>query len=105
MSGEFVRTFVYCVGAVTSAVVYIRPQNPVQVGFVVSVETGAINATVQFTVDSAAEIEANSARWLPHPYAAALTANAADNMDKPCTALRLVNAGSGRARLTVLQAV
>lgn len=92
------------IGVGTSAAVPMASNG--QIGMAVILVSGVINATVEFTFDAigtAAELAA--AVWIPHPYLDGITGTTAGNIDKPVTAVRLVNAGAGTCRLVTNQFV
>lgn len=79
---------------VYSDAVTIVPQNPCQLGIEVRKPYGFLNAfntyTVQFTMDDVSTTAGlNQAKWFDHPFLLNLTDEAASNVDKPISALRI----------------
>ena len=102
------RPFVSSVTGVGASAVY-QPDNyitPFNLAISVLV-TGTITYTVQYTFDDvfASGFSAASANWVDHPSLTAQTATKDSNIAYPVRGIRINNtAGSGTARLTIIQA-
>lgn len=82
---------------------YVSPFN-VALGVLV---TGTVTYTVQYTFDDVLQSGYNpaSGNWVDHPSLTAQTATKDSNIAYPVRGIRLVvSAGSGTARLTIIQA-
>ncbi len=79
---------------------------PFQVSLQISVVSGAIDATVQYTQDDvfASDFDPATATWFNHADLVNETAAANGTLISPVTAVRLVNADTGTAQLVVTQA-
>lgn len=92
------------VGAANSAVIPLDLYlTPFEVSLGIEVVAGAINATVQYTLDDIWN-PAIVPVWTNHADLAGKVAAAVGTIISPVTAVRLVNADVGTARLRVVQA-
>lgn len=95
------------VGAVASVPVPLdRYIADFKVSLDLEIVSGAINATVQYTFDDVFASGYNPATgsWFDHTDITAAIAKANGTLVSPCTAVRVVNADTGTARLRVFQA-
>lgn len=95
------------VGVGTSSVIPLDLyQRPFNVSLFITVVSGVIDATVEFTGDDVFAVGYNPAagNWHPHADLQNEVAAANGTLISPVTAVRLLNAGVGTARLKVVQA-
>lgn len=95
------------VGAVTTNPIPLNwRKTPHNVTLQVSVVSGVINATVQYTADDirVAGWDPATANWFNHADLTAKTALSVGTIISPVTAVRMTNADTGTARLTIVSA-
>lgn len=95
------------VGAVTTDPIPLNwRKTPFNVTLQVSIVSGAINATVQYTADDirADGWSAASANWFNHADLTGVVALDIGTLISPVTAVRMANTDTGTARLTIISA-